>query len=95
MTWLVCTGVVVSAVLRKQVNVVEDEALPFTVPQSLDKAHVHKLSPIEGLIRDLFDHKYPVVKMLSLEERMNILKESAQVIISVPEIVEFHVFLTS
>ena len=62
----------VPVVLWQQVHVVKDEAVKVVVLFGLLVSDIHEGSSVEVLVRGLLDNHHPVVKLLPLENRVDV-----------------------
>lgn len=79
------TGVQISVVFRKQIDVVKYEALPFVKSRSLHKTHIHQFPPIKCLVHFLFNDKNCVVQLLFDQQKVQIMQENSQMRLTISE----------
>lgn len=71
-----CINIV--GILRYEIDVLENETVKIVDLGSLCVTDVEQLSTIELPNGTLLDNKYPVIEILSLKERMNVVHEYCQ-----------------
>jgi len=70
-------------VLRYQVHVLENETVKVIDLGGLGVADVEELGAVELAHRTLLDDEYPIVQVLRLQERVNVIHEDGQLTLPV------------
>lgn len=78
MPWHFGARVDVVGILRYQIYVLENETVEIVDLGGLGVADVEKLGTIELAHRALLDDKYPIIQVLCLQERMNVVHEDGK-----------------
>lgn len=81
---LFMAGVGVVVILRKQVDIMEEDAAPVFVSEGLPHAYIQQFGSVKSAIPPLLYNVDAVVDLLSLQERVEVVQQGTEVGLSVP-----------
>ena len=84
---------ILPVVFRQQIDVVKDETSKVVDPKRLDETDVHQSSSVERFLSGLLDDEESIVELLTLQDRVEVVKERPKMFLSISE-KKFLIFVT-